>query len=106
MLFLINTLLNIDFLKNNKKLLVKLFKIYIIPIIEYCSPLYYPIHQKEINNIESIQRYFTKKLFKKSHSQCYIHRLHNLGLPSLESRLILLDLLHLYKVHTGLLQCN
>ena len=36
------------------------YKIYIIPLLEYCSPLWSPFKLFDIDRIESIQRKFTE----------------------------------------------
>ena len=43
-------------------LMIYAFKIYIIPLLEYCSPVWSPHSLFEIFRIESVQRSFTKYL--------------------------------------------
>ena len=39
------------------------WKVYVVPIIMYCIPLFGLVSISNINNIERIQRYFTRRLF-------------------------------------------
>ena len=42
--------------------LTKAFVVYVRPTVEYCSPVWSPCTVLNINNIESVQRTFTKRL--------------------------------------------
>src|SRR5688572_32216409 len=55
-------LLNKSFLHCNEFFLVLAFKIYVIPILEYCSSVWSPSTVIDICRFESIQRKFTKSL--------------------------------------------
>jgi len=43
-------------------MLVKAFKVYVRPILEYNSPVWSPSFVKDILLIESVQRKFTKRI--------------------------------------------
>jgi len=65
--------------------------------IEYCSPVWSPSYVTLINKIESVQRFFTKRL-NGLQSISYDDRLAMLGLERLELRRLRFDLLMCYKI--------
>jgi hypothetical protein len=70
------------------------------PILEYASVIWSPYQVNEMNELESVQRRFTKRIA----GLCdlpYIERLNRLQLESLEIRLRI-DLLFTYEVLAGL----
>lgn len=96
--FMINSLFRVLNIRN-KNTLTKLFTQFVRPTIEYCSSVYFPRHLKNLNKIEQIQRYFTRRLYNNSENRpVYAHRLRKLGLDSLEFRFIQHDLTTLYKL--------
>ena len=94
-------LLRKSFTYSNNEALILAFKTYVIPILEYCSPVWSPHSQSEITRIESVQRGFTKKL-KSFENLSYSERLSKSGLYSLEYRRLLADLSLTFKVLHGL----
>ncbi|MFZ2538392.1 MAG: reverse transcriptase family protein, partial [Oscillospiraceae bacterium] len=85
--------------------LVKAFLIYVRPILEYASPVWSPYLISQINEIESVQRGFTKRLPGFS-GLSYADRLANLKLHSLEHRRLISDLTFYYNIihsHSSLL---
>ena len=66
---------------------VMLFKIYVIPIISYCSGLYVNPTSHSFKGIERVQKMFTRRLYTRLHPKCeipdYSTRLHEFGLCSL-----------------------
>ena len=64
------------------------------PLLEYCSPVWFPCTVTAINKLESVQRLFTKKLSGMM-SLSYDARLQLLGLERLELR----------RIHCGLITC-
>ena len=81
--------------------LTNAFKVYVRPILEYCSTVWCPYLVSDINAIEKVQRRFTKRL-PGMKSLNYYQRLLKLGLESLELRRIRNDLLFTYKILFGL----
>ena len=82
--------------KNLKSLLLG-YKSYILPILNYASPVWSPSTVYEINLIERVQRSYTKKIpvcLKMS----YPERLKYLNIPSLELRRLRNDLIFCYKI--------
>lgn len=80
--------------------LLRAFKTYVRPILEFNSPVWSPRFIKDINLIENVQRRFTKYLpgmFDKS----YDERLTTLNLDKLEARRIKTDLITTYKILFG-----
>ena len=79
---------------------IKLFKTYIRPKVEYNSPIWSPFLSKDINQIEQIQRHFTKIACCKCNIpfSSYQDRLQKLNLRSLETRRIHFDLILLFKM--------
>ena len=74
------------------KSLISAFKIYVRPILEYCSVVWNPCTVKDIITLESVQRQFTRRL-PGMNAATYPQRLAKLELESLELRRIRADLL-------------
>jgi len=75
---------------NNVKMLTRMFKCYVRPILEFNSFVLQPFLKKDINSIESIQRLATLVFFKRSQPgidpPTYNQRLLLFNLESLETR--------------------
>jgi hypothetical protein len=82
--------------------LMRVYKTYILPVLNYASPIWSPHLRQEVDELEAIQRKFTKRL--EGQSQCtYGRRLHNLSLLSLESQRLHADLLTVHRLrHNGM----
>ena len=77
--------------------LVSLYKIYILPGLEYGSSVWNPYYIRDVDLIENVQRKFTKfipGMFHKSYQERLIHA----NLITLEERRIYLDLILLFKI--------
>ena len=83
-------------------LYIKFYSSYIIPRIEYCSEMYSTNSKSNRDTLESIQRKFSKFLFRRIHPNLlipsYTDRLKIFKLNTLSSRLLKRDLLTLYKI--------
>ena len=77
--------------------LVRAFKVYVRPVVEYCSVVWNAHYMKDIVALERVQRRFTKRL-PGMKALTYHQRLVKLRLESLEFRRIRLDLVFAYKV--------
>jgi hypothetical protein len=88
------------FSKRRVSLLTALFKIYVRPILEYCSQFWFPSTRYQNDMIEKVQRRFSKRICGDK-SLDYSSRCQCLRLESLSSRRLKLDLLLLYKVLNG-----
>ena len=78
-------------------ILVKAYKTYIRPILDYASNVWSPYHLKYINAIERVQRNFTKRISSLSNLS-YSERLVMLNLETLECRRLKSDLILYYKI--------
>ena len=88
------------FITKDPKALIKGFKSYILPILNYCSPVWSPCLVGDIILVESVQRNFTKKL-PGYQNMTYSNRLNALNLPTLELRRLHTDLTLCYKIVNG-----
>lgn len=93
-------LLNKSFITKDPDTLIFAFKTYILPILDYCSPIWSPWHIADITRIESVQRLFTKKLLGYE-LLSYKERLTKSGLCGLELRRVRADLILCYKILHG-----
>jgi len=50
------------FLSRDPLILIRAFNVYDRPIVEYCSLVWSPTAVRQINKIESVQRWFTKQI--------------------------------------------
>jgi len=73
---------------------------YVQPIVEHGSVVWSPYTVKDIDNIESVQRRFTKQL-PGFGSLTYVERLRRLNIPSLELRHLHAHLFYSYKMVFG-----
>ena len=81
---------------------MKAFKVYVRPILEYCSQAWSPHLVKDILLLESVQRKFTKRI-KHMQNVPYLERLNKLGLERLDVRRLRADLVFTYKIIFGLI---
>ena len=91
---------NIKNLDNN--ILIKLYKCFVRPVLEYASIAFSPHHISLIDLIENLQRRFTKRLYG-MHNICYVDRLKLCNLELLKLRLIHADLIMLYTILNGII---
>ena len=92
------------FKSRNVWTLKKLFCTYVRPLLEYNTPVWSPYLLKNKASVESIQKRYTKVIFRRcgiSYTS-YQDRLYKLDLESLERRRINYDLILLYKIIHGL----
>jgi len=85
--------------------MVHAFTVYVRPLLEYASYVWSPHLLKDIRQIESVQKCFTKRLVGMSDLD-YSHRLATLGLESLELRRLHHDLLCTYKILSNRMDIN
>jgi len=85
------------FISKNINLLVRAFKTYVRPLLEYNSPVWSPPLKKDIILVESVQRRFTKRIPGLA-TMTYHSRLKLLNLESLEVRRLRSDLAFAYKI--------
>ncbi len=88
------------FRSRDPKFLTQLFKIYIRPILEYCSSVWSPWLVRDRQAIEKVQRRFTRRLgFGDGVS--YQERLARLDLEPLSVRRLKTDLVETFKIFNG-----
>ena len=80
------------FISKDTPTMVHAFTVYVRQLFEYASYVWSPHFLKDIRQIESVQKHFTKQLVGMSNLD-YSHRLATLGLESLELRRLHHDLL-------------
>jgi ribonucleases P/MRP protein subunit RPP40 len=98
-------LLRKSFITKDVGILILAFKTYVLPILEYCSPVWSPCQLHDIKRIESVQRGFTKKLLGYE-ALTYPERLIKAGLCSLELRRLRSDLVYCYRIVHGQLKVD
>ena len=86
-----------NFTFRSKEVLVPLFKSLIRPVLEYANTAWSGGLRKNINEVEKIQRSFTKNIYQVKHLP-YEKRLEKLNLPSLEYRRFRGDLIQTFKI--------
>jgi len=85
------------FISHDRQLLTKAFITYVRPIVEYCSPVWNPHQITLINKLESVQRWYTKRLVG-FHNFSYDERCKMLGLERLELRRLHADLIYCFNI--------
>ena len=88
------------FLSKDTSTLIRAYKTYVRPLLEYNSVIWSPSQIGLINSIESVQRSFTKRL-PSLNNLSYSERLSVLGLQTLEHRRLITDLLTCYNIING-----
>ena len=81
--------------------IIRLYKSLVRPHLEYCCQAWRPYLQKDIDNIEKVQRRATK-LIPELSTLSYEQRLERTGLVSLEMRRLRADLIEVFKIVKGL----
>ena len=78
------------------------FKSFILPLVEYCSPVWSPHLVKDVLLVESVQRVFTKRI-PALKGLTYSQRINFLGIQTLERRRLENDLVTCFKILNGFL---
>jgi hypothetical protein len=87
------------FVTSNSHVLVRVFCIYVRPIIEYCSPTFSSSKISDINLLENVQRSFTKRIYQRARiPDCYFERCKFFNLETFEYRRLIFDLILVYKI--------
>jgi hypothetical protein len=98
------------FTQPSPTILTRAFTSYVLPIIEYASPVFNSLlSAADVDRLERIQRRFTSYVFRKcnlpNRSLGYDYRRAVLGLDTLARRRQIIDLTFLFKVYHGLQVC-
>ena len=88
------------FESRSPELMLTLWKSLVIPILDYCSQLWSPSKVGEIQQIEDIQRAFTRKI-RFARREDYWQRLHTGHLYSLERRRERYRIIYVWKILEG-----
>ena len=95
-----SSLIHRCFISRNIKHLIRAFKTYVRPPVEYAPQIWSPYQISLIDAIEGIQRSFTKRLPGFA-NKSYAKRLHLLHLQNLEHRRLLFDLILCFNIVRG-----
>ena len=82
------------------------------PLLEYCSPLWAPYQRNQCSMLERIQHHFLRRASAhmnkpmKIQDHCYTSILQELNLVSLENRRAFIDMLLLFRIVNGLVDCS
>ena len=93
------------FLCRERVFMSKIYCTYIRPLLEYNTPAWSPFLRKDIFKIESVQRYFTRKVPGMA-EMSYQERLIEMGIETLEVRRLKFDLMMAYKILNGLVDLD
>ena len=85
------------FQSRNEELMMTLWKSLVLPILDYCSQLWSPSKTGQIQEIEDIQKSFTRKIHSMNRGN-YWERLTSLKLYSLERRRERYRILYVWKI--------
>ncbi len=104
------------FVTHDLSALVLAYSCYVRPILEYACTVWNPVlHRRSslgclssIDKIESVQRYFTRRLLKRClvPEMCYLDRLKMLNLEPLELRRLKFSMCMVFKIVYGLVDVN
>ena len=92
-------------MSRDTELLKRAFVTYVRPIVEYNTCVWSPYLLKDIQKVENVQRYFTRRLFCGC-SYTYKERLFLLGRETLESRQLKYDLKMYFKLINNLVKID
>jgi len=91
--------------QRNPLILLKAYKTYVRPILEFASVVWSPYLKKDITKVEKVQARITRIIFQKCFGQspipCYSERLRKFNLLSLQQRRINQDLIFAFKLLKG-----
>ena len=88
------------FVSRDRTLLLKGYLTYVRPLLEYGSPIWSPHFKYLVDKIESVQKYYTKRI-PGMWDLPYTERLNYLGLQTLEKRRVNTDLLLCLQIING-----
>ena len=89
----------------DEKVVCLLYKALVRPILEYAQEVWQPHLKQDIVRLEKVQQRLTKSIPTLKHLS-YEERLRKLDLPTLVYRRMRGDMISLYKITHGLMNCN
>ncbi len=93
------------FYNRNPNFLLKMFKTFVRPRLEYATQVWSPGYKMDIDLVESVQRKFTKRI-SGFYNIPYCDRLAQLKLDPLEYRRLVFDIVMVYKILYGLVDID
>ena len=93
------------FKHHDYKFYMKMYICYVRPILEYASQVWSPLLKGNIDKIENVQRYFTRRVLNDRNLN-YCQRLEFSNLDNLEQRRLKSDLVLFYKMINGITCIN
>ncbi len=97
------------FLTTDCETLALAYKTFVRPTLDYCSSVWEPLYLKDLDKLERVQRYFTRRLYVRCGYNCadsYLTRLKVLNFESLEERRLKTDLLMVFRIVHNLVDLN
>ena len=96
------------FRTKNVKTLIRAYKVYVRPIVETGTQVWNPYLIQDIEQVEKVQRYYTRRVFSRCNLEPipYTERLQILDLETLESRRVKADLHFVFKLYRNLVDIN
>ena len=94
-----------SFTSNNVWTLLRAYTVYVRPIMESDSSVWNPVFQYDIDSLESVQRYYTRRICCRCNIpfKSYSDRLYKLNIKSLQYRRLEADMILVYKIINGLI---
>jgi len=90
---------------NDPKILIELYKIYVLPIIEFASPVFNPYLKKDIEHLEQIQKTYLRIIYNRSNPRTPIPEYQDLlkifKIDSLQIRRLKIDFKFFHKILHG-----
>jgi len=88
--------------------MIRAFKCFVLPIVEYATTVWSPFLVRDIALVENVQKQFTRRVLKKCNidPMSYEERLLLYGMDTLELRRLKTDLILMYKMHHGIVDLN
>ena len=96
--YVIRTIFN-TFKQHESDFYLKMYQCFVRPILEYASQVWSPVLKCNIDRIEKVQRYYSRRICPRN--MVYLDRLMHLKIDSLEERRIKCDLVLFYKLITN-----
>ena len=98
------------FLSRDFKFLIRVFKVFVCPMLEYAAPIWFPNLIKSKFCLENVQCKFTKlvfyRCFQDKSNESYTNRLALAQLDSLENRRFKFDFVFVFKIFCGDIDLN
>ncbi len=84
---------------------LQMYSTYVRPILEYASQVWSPVLKLNIDRIENVQRYYTRRILRRDNLS-YLGRINHLELETLEHRRVKADLVLYFKMVNNISQLD